>query len=161
MQPLTKNPVAWITLGVLLGLGAYRQRERAVFDALRRPGVLRRLAISFDTVAADRAQLLFVFQAQDCPKALVTIDAVGDKARRAPGAVRGILVGDTLEMPEWRALLRANKVRFPVTVMSYGDAAILLRAVQARQTPMLLWVDPRTGQVQRGSLTGPPPMARR
>jgi hypothetical protein len=92
---------------------------------------------------ADRPVVVLVFRPTDCPSRLDGIDRLNWLHRLGRLRVVGLFAVDTSEYDDWRAVVRANRIEFPVRVVPDRRAARASRQLGYLRTPVYLAVDRR------------------
>lgn len=82
--------------------------------------------------------IAFIFRPKECPSRMDLVDRL-NRLGRAPVQVRGVLVTDPREFPDWHVLVEANQIDFPVTAVAPGVAEA---ALLGTPTPALVVFDP-------------------
>lgn len=129
---------AMLALGSVARLRAYARQESEPVSSLRS---------TTDHVPNQRATLLFLFRPGDCPFALDVIDDWNALSKTQAIEVQGLMLVDTLSLRDWKAVIRDNRITFPVRVVGQSDIDRHLRHLGARHLPLSVLLS-RSGMVQ-------------
>jgi len=84
--------------------------------------------------------VVLLFHPEECPSRMVTVDRL-NRLNRRHLEIRGIMVVDTAAFTNWRDVVVANQVRFPVRPISPAHAARARHALGDITTPAVLVFD--------------------
>jgi hypothetical protein len=133
-----------LTLGAVLGAGGWQ----GVHYLLRQSEPARLLEWARKTApieAPTGATIVFLFRPEECPKLMSVIELLNE-VRPERARVVGALMVDGYRFPDWRALIAAEQIRFPVDRIDPGPARGALRPLGYAGGPLLLVFD-RHGRV--------------
>jgi hypothetical protein len=86
--------------------------------------------------------VVLVFSPEDCPGRLAGIDQLNHLYAEGKARVVGLLLVDTLDYRDWTAIIRANRVEFPVRAVPLAGAPLIDRLGYSG-TPLYLALDQR------------------
>lgn len=126
---------ASLLLGCCLALLGWLASER--FRAVS----LEQLALSTD-IPDDRWKVVLLFTPEECPSRMKLVDQL-NRLKSPAVRVEGILVADTLEFANWRDLIIANRISFPVRAIASDRVNRARSRLGMLPTPLLLVFDPQ------------------
>lgn len=90
------------------------------------------------TIRASHEAILVFMRPQDCPDALDLLDRAAILGSAGAVPVLGVIVVDTVQMPDWRSLVSANRIPFRTVAISPPRARALLSRFSPSRTPVAL-----------------------
>jgi hypothetical protein len=128
-----------LALGAVLGVGGWQ----GVHYLLRQSEPVRLLEWARAKAPAEARSgvtVVFLFRPEECPKLMSVIELLNE-VRPERARVVGALMVDAYRFPEWRALIAAEQIRFPVDRIDPGPARGALRPLGYAGGPLLLVFD--------------------
>jgi hypothetical protein len=133
-----------LALGALLGVAGWHGVHHLLHEG--RPARLLERAI--DAAPADPSTgvtLVFLFRPSECPNVMSVLDLLNNLPAARFRVVGGLIV-EQYRMPDWRTLVEAAQIRFPVYRLDPGKARASTGALGYASAPLLLLFD-REGRV--------------
>lgn len=90
--------------------------------------------------SGDRWTVALLFTPEECPSRMKLVDQL-NQLKVASVRVQGLLITDTMDFTNWRDLIIANRISFPVRPVSQQQAHTARAALAGLPTPLLLVFD--------------------
>lgn len=93
-----------------------------------------------DTSHRDGWTVALLFTPKECPTRMDLVERL-NRLKSSGITVQGLLLSDTLDFANWRDLIIANRISFPVRAVSPSRANEALRALDGLPSPVLIVFD--------------------